>query len=231
MFHREKCIGCGRCHGVAADDRNFVCYQDAREICGKEYTVEEVFHQVARDQDFYENSGGGVTFSGGECMLQPEVLTELLAKCKEAGIHTAVDTAGNVDWEIFERVLPFTDLFLYDLKAYTETLHLEGTGVPNERILKNLCMLSDAAKAGRTKMTVRIPVVGGYNDSPEEMQKMADFLHPLCIEKTELLAYHGMAKGKYEALGMPFTEYRALDDGTMKRYRLLFSRQGEGGKI
>ena len=228
MFHREKCIGCGRCRGVARNDLDFVCYQDAREKCGKEYTVEKVLEQVVRDRDFYENSGGGVTFSGGECMLQPEFLIEILEKCKKAGIHTAVDTAGHVEWESFEQVLPFTDLFLYDLKAFTEKLHREGTGVSNKRILENLKKLSDVSLAGRTKIIVRVPVVGGYNDREEEIRKMAEFLAPLCIEKTELLTYHGMAKNKYEALGMPFTEFKVPDEKVMKRYREIF--ESERGK-
>ena len=223
MFHKEKCIGCGRCRNHAPDDLDFVCYQDARERCGFEYTTEEIFEKVQKDKKFYENSGGGVTCSGGECMLQIDFLRDFLKKCKNEGIHTAVDTAGNVDWSCFEQILPVTDLFLYDLKAVTEKLHIEGTGVSNQRILENLRRLSEVAEKGKTKIWIRIPVIGGYNDTLEEMEKITDFLEPLCIEKIELLSYHGMAKNKYEALGMKFTEYQKPDEEFLNTCRKRFS--------
>ncbi len=95
MFYADKCTGCGRCRGITAADTDFVCFNDAKQICGREYTADEVFAEIVKDKTFYENSGGGATFSGGECMLQIDFLCEILKKCKENGIHTAVDTAGN----------------------------------------------------------------------------------------------------------------------------------------
>ena len=103
LFYQNKCTRCGRCKDLTVDDENFICFNDAKEICGKEYSVDEVLKEVIKDKAFYETSGGGVTFSGGECMLQIDFLTEILKKCKENGIHTAVDTAGHIPWESFEK--------------------------------------------------------------------------------------------------------------------------------
>lgn len=120
MYYKDKCTGCGKCAKVCPNQLKkcdfcgkceLYCPADARKICGKEYSADEVFNEIAKDKTFYENSGGGATFSGGECMLQIGFLCEILKKCKENGIHTAVDTAGNVPWEYFEKILPYTDIF------------------------------------------------------------------------------------------------------------------------
>ena len=125
----EVCDHCGAC----AD----ACKAKALYMCGKDVTVDEVMRRLKRDQPFFEESGGGATVSGGECLWQPDFTTELLRQCKEAGIHTAVDTTGYVKWEVFERVLPYADLFLYDLKCMDSQLHERVIGVPNELILEN----------------------------------------------------------------------------------------------
>ena len=116
LFYQHKCTGCGRCKNVTAESTDFLCFNDAKEICGKEYTIAEVLSEVMKDRAFYEASGGGVTFSGGECMLQIDFLVEILKKSKENGLHTAIDTAGNIPFERFEKIMPYTDMFLYDLK-------------------------------------------------------------------------------------------------------------------
>ena len=147
MFYKNKCTGCGKCrekcpHNLELCDLcgkcSLFCPQDARDICGKEYTVDEVLKEVLKDKVFYETSGGGVTFSGGECMLQIEFLTKILKACKENGIHTAVDTAGHVPYERFEQILPYTDLFLYDVKCFDSEKHRQYAGVGNGLILENL---------------------------------------------------------------------------------------------
>lgn len=143
LFYQNKCTGCGRCADLSVDNEKFFCLNDAKEICGREYTVQEVLSEIIKDKTFYETSGGGVTFSGGECMLQIDFLVEILKKCKENGIHTAVDTAGNVPWHYFEKIMSCTDLFLYDVKCFSEQLHKTGTGITNELILENLKKLSD----------------------------------------------------------------------------------------
>ncbi len=198
MFYKNKCTLCGRCREVDTFDEEFFCYNDAREICGKEYPTDEVLKIILKDKTFYDNSGGGVTFSGGECMLQIDFLLEILQKCKENGIHTAVDTAGHIPWESFEKILPYTDLFLYDIKVMDNEVHKEYTGVTNSLILENLAKLlkNDGC------VWVRIPVIPGVNDTEKEMQQIKTFFdangYP---EKIEFLPYHAMGEHKYEALG------------------------------
>ena len=217
MFYADKCTGCGRCSGITAADTDFICFNDAKQICGKEYTVDEVFAEVVKDRSFYENSGGGVTFSGGECMMQIDFLYEVLKKCKESGIHTAVDTAGNVPWERFEKILPFTDLFLYDVKAFSEELHKEGTGVSNSLILENLKRLS-----GKAKIIIRIPIIGGYNDNINEINRIADFLKDIEFSKVELLPYHSLGEHKYDALNMEREKFSVPDKSDMDKYKKIF---------
>lgn len=198
MFYADKCVRCGRCENIPEDDAAFVCFNGARELCGKEMTAEEVLSVVTKDRAFYENSGGGVTFSGGECMLQIDFLAEILKKCKENGIHTAVDTAGHVPFASFERILPHTDLFLYDIKSMDSGIHKQYTGVGNALILENLTRLLQAG-AG---VCVRVPVIPPVNDTEEEMQKIRAFFEENGYPADfELLPYHKMGEHKYEALG------------------------------
>lgn len=229
LFYKNKCTGCGKCAEVCPHHLQkcdlcgkceLYCPNDARKVCGKSRTAEELLKEVAKDKVFYDTSGGGVTFSGGECMLQPEVLLELLQLCKENGIQTAVDTAGCVAWEYFERIMPYTDLFLYDMKCFSEELHIQGTGVSNKLILENLKRLS-AEFAG--DIIVRIPVIGGFNDGEEEIHAMAKFLKALKIKEVELLPYHKMGEHKYEAADMKFTEYTVPDKEKMEAYKRLFT--------
>lgn len=229
MFYKNKCTGCGKCKEKCPNHLEscelcgkctLYCPHDAREICGKEYTVDEVMREILKDKVFYENSGGGVTFSGGECMLQIETLTELLAKCKENRIHTAVDTAGDLPWMHFERILPFTDLFLYDIKCFTDSLHVDGTGISNKRILENLTHLSQKTSVD---IIVRIPIIPTFNDDVSELQHVADFLRPLRIRNVELLPYHSMGEHKYEGLGRVFTHFDVPDKQAIESSKSLFN--------
>ncbi len=228
LFYSDKCTGCGKCVSVCPNKGKkcelcgkcaLFCPRDARKLCGREYGIEEVMRELLRDKCFYENSGGGVTFSGGECMLQIDFLSEILRECKTEGIHTAVDTAGNVPFSYFERILPFTDLFLYDIKAFSAEKHKEGTGADNARILENAKRLS-----GKSKILFRIPVIGGFNDEETEMQKIADFLKDISHEKVELLPYHALGEHKYRALGVNVEVFSAPSPERMKRFRAMFER-------
>lgn len=228
LFYSDKCTGCGKCVSVCPNKGKkcelcgkcaLFCPHDARKLCGREYGIEEVMRELLRDKCFYENSGGGVTFSGGECMLQIDFLSEILRECKTEGIHTAVDTAGNVPFSYFERILPFTDLFLYDIKAFSAEKHKEGTGADNARILENAKRLS-----GKSKILFRIPVIGGFNDEETEMQKIADFLKDISHEKVELLPYHALGEHKYRALGVNVEVFSAPSPERMKRFRAMFER-------
>lgn len=229
MFYKDKCTGCGKCAEVCPNKLEscdfcgkctVFCPSDARKVCGREITANDLIKELVKDKMFYETSGGGVTFSGGECMLQIDFLEEILRLCKENGLHTAVDTAGNVPYEYFERILPYTDLFLYDVKCFDEALHKEGTGVSNKRILENLKMLSDKTDA---QIIVRIPVMKGFNGNIEEMKKISGYLSGLRISKTELLPYHKMGEHKYDALNMTGVTYEVPTDDEMACFKKLLN--------
>jgi len=168
---------------------------------------------------FYGMSGGGVTFSGGECMLQIGFLKTLLQKCREAKIHTAVDTAGNVPWKSFEEILPYTDLFLYDMKCYSEDLHKKGTGVSNRLILENLQKLSEVFTG---EIIIRIPIIPDFNLDFTELQKMADHLHNLRLNRIEPLPYHRLGENKYAAIGKEGTIYRVPSKEEMEKVNKIF---------
>lgn len=220
LFYKNKCAGCGRCKDLTVNDEAFSCYKDAKEICGKEYTVDEVLKEVLKDRAFYEISGGGVTFSGGECMLQIDFLEEILKECKRNGIHTAVDTAGHVLYDRFERILPYTDLFLYDVKCFDSEKHSKYTGVGNELILENLKKLLATDKP----VWVRIPIIGTLNDTIEEMQKIKEYLFSCGNpKKIDLLPYHAMGEHKYIALGKETPRFSAPSKEKIRQLKNIFS--------
>jgi len=228
MFYKDKCTGCGKCIEKCPNALEkcelcgkctLYCPHDAREICGKEYTVDGVMREILKDKAFYDNSGGGVTFSGGECMLQIDFLEEILKECKRNGIHTAVDTAGHVPFERFEQIISYTDLFLYDVKCFDSDKHKKYTGVGNERILSNLKKLLRMDKT----VWVRIPIVPGVNDSDSEMKEIKNYLdsygHP---EKVELLPYHAMGEHKYTALGKEVQTFSVPSEEKMSQLKKIF---------
>lgn len=228
MFFANKCTGCGKCKEKCPNDLEscelcgkctLYCPQDAREICGKEYSSDEILREVLKDKAFYENSDGGVTFSGGECMLQIDFLEEMLKKCKQNGIQTAVDTAGHLPYEYFERIAPYTDLFLYDVKCLDSERHKKHTGVTNELILDNLKKLLNAKK----RVWIRIPTIPTVNDSIDEMKAIRAFLDAYGRpEKIELLPYHAMGEHKYAALGKEAALFSVPSEEKMKQLREIF---------
>jgi len=220
LFYENKCTNCGRCKEFTVGNSDFFCYNDAKEICGREYTTDEIYEITIKDKDFYDSSDGGVTFSGGECMLQTDFLAEIMKKCKENGIHTAVDTAGNVPWDSFEKIIPFTDLFLYDLKCWSGNLHKEGTGVSNERILDNLMKLSEKFTGD---IIIRIPIIPGFNSDEEEIKRIGDFLTSIRYKDIELLPYHKMGEHKYDALGKNFKSYIVPAKEEMDKYKKILN--------
>ncbi len=168
----------------------------------------EIFDEVCRDLPYYLSSGGGVTFSGGECMLEPDVLCELLDLARSKSIHTAIDTAGHLPFSAFERVLDKVDLFLYDLKCMDNARHRKYVGVENTLILENLARLLDRAQP----IWIRIPIIPGVNDTAEEMDAVAAFLsaHP-APQRIEILPYHAMGEHKYAALGLKLHSFHTPD--------------------
>jgi pyruvate formate lyase activating enzyme len=187
---KTSCDECGLCAGV--------CKPSALYMCGKDMTIDDVMEKIDRDKPFYEDSGGGVTISGGECLCQPDFTIELLKCCKAMGVHTAVDTTGFVPWETIEKALPYTDLFLYDLKCMDSALHKQVIGVPNELILENA---EKIAKAGG-QLWIRIPVMPLFNDAEEHFEKYGQFLDRVrsAVVIVQLLPYHKMGLSKYDRL-------------------------------
>ena len=165
MFHRNNCIACGKCAEV--------CVGDAIVFYGEEKSADELLPELLKDKEFYQNSGGGVTLSGGECLLQTDACVELLKKLKENGVHTAVDTCGFVPINALERVKDYTDVFLYDIKAFEEETHKQCTGQSNRLIFENLLFLEERG----CKMEIRIPYVPDYND--KEIHKIIEFVKNL----------------------------------------------------
>ena len=227
MFYANKCVACGKCkekcpHSLEKCELcgkcTIYCIHDAREICGKEYTADELVQEIIKDKPFYETSGGGVTFSGGECMLQIDFLFELLQKCKSEGIHTAVDTAGHIPYLNFEKILPYTDLFLYDVKCFDSNKHKKYTGVGNELILKNLEQLLKIGKP----LWVRIPIIPSVNDTEDEIRSILSFINTHGkAERVELLPYHALGEHKYAAIGKDVQTFFAPDDEKMTQLRNL----------
>lgn len=191
-FDRARCLGCGRC---AAE-----CFAEALVLVGRRVSVQEVLDEVLADRPFYESSGGGVTLSGGEPLLQLDFCRALLAACRNAGLHTAIETAAHVPWEQIEAVLPLLDLVMLDIKLLDEEAHRAATGVGNRRILEN------ARRLGAAKpLIVRTPVVPGVNDTPEAIGAIARFAAALpSLVSYELLPFHPMAANKYESLGRTY---------------------------
>ena len=190
IFDRTLCTACGKC--VEA------CFYDALSLYGKNMTVEEVFQLVMEDRNFYSYSGGGVTISGGEPLLQADFCTELFRALQAENIHTAIDTSGSVGWKAIASVLPYTKLFLYDLKQMDETLHKTYTGQSNERILENLRRLSEVGAS----IEIRIPLIPRFNDDKENVDAIGRFLNGLSgIVLVRVLPYHSLARSKYESIG------------------------------
>ncbi|GHU01607.1 hypothetical protein FACS1894147_01770 [Spirochaetia bacterium] len=170
-------------------------------IAGQQYEAEELARLLLKDKKILNSSGGGVTFSGGEPLLQADFIREVFGLLKKEGLHTAIETASNVKWEAFEKVLTLTDLFICDIKAFDAALHREGTGAGNGQILENLKRLD---KAG-AKILFRIPVIPGYNDTEEAVLEIGSFVESLGAKHpVELLAFHNICAGKYDALGRKF---------------------------
>ncbi len=189
---RELCRVCGKCCQV--------CLMDARKIVGKRVTVDEVLSVVEKDRIFYERSGGGITLSGGEPLMQPEFSAALLAACKDKGLHTVIETSGYQKWELLWPVIINTDLVLLDIKIMDSSLHKEVIGVPNELILDNAKRISESGK----EIIIRIPVIPGYNDSIDNLSNTAEFATKIGVKEIHLLPYHRLGESKYERLGRKY---------------------------
>jgi pyruvate formate lyase activating enzyme len=215
---RSRCDNCGSC--------SVRCYPKALSVSGTDYTVEEIVNRVTRDKPFYEQSGGGVTISGGEPLSQPDFVLELLMRLKERELHTALDTTGHVQFDILERVLPYVDLFLYDLKHMDGSQHKAATGVPNDLILENARKLA----AADANLQIRVPVIPRFNDSDENFRETALFCKSLgkAVTVVQLLPYHNLGVVKYQRIDdrMAALEAEPPTEDRMRSIRQLFEEHG-----
>ncbi|PKN98876.1 MAG: glycyl-radical enzyme activating protein [Chloroflexi bacterium HGW-Chloroflexi-4] len=250
LYRANRCVLCGACaevcpqhaitlNGSADTDRKScktcgscaeTCYNGARELSGCETSVEQVMSEVLRDTPFYEGSGGGVTFSGGEPLLQPRFLLELLCACRAHDLHTVVDTSGLATWEVIDSLRIYVDLFLFDLKMMDDKRHIEYTGVSNQLILNNLKKLAEAG----SNITICIPLIPGINDDGDNLRASGEFIRSLPnITSVEIMGYHDLAAAKYEALGLAYQlkHLSAPDKSEMRRSAGLLEQVGLQVKI
>lgn len=226
LYTASKCMHCGRCIAVCPEhhviqDNNMVflrddcrkcgscaeeCPSGALSLCGKRTSVEEIMAELCKDLHYYRQSGGGVTLSGGECLLQADFCAALLQKCKAADIHTCIETGLFVPWHAIEKALSVCDFFYADCKIADPKKHKQYTGQDNLLILENLQKLAIAVPG---KVTVRIPLIPGVNDSTEDIRGFASCLQPFCqmLAGIEVLRYNNLAQGKYLQLEKAYTDF------------------------
>ena len=227
VFHRENCTACGTCVET--------CYAEARVLVGKEMDAEEVVQEVLKDRPFYETSEGGVTLSGGEPVLQPEFSRAILERCKAEGIHTAIETAGNVPWENLASLMPATDMIMMDLKQMDSAKHRAATRVPNERILTNARRL--VAETDKP-ILFRIPVIPTVNDTDEDVGAIAAFVKEMVDLRAsngqtakislELLPFHRLAGDKYRSLEIDNRSYDLVPPSKEKMTGLVDTARSFG---
>jgi pyruvate formate lyase activating enzyme len=191
---RERCDVCGACAQA--------CPAAALDVIGRHWTPDGLMHELLKDQIFYETSGGGITFSGGEPMMQVDFLGQVLPRCREAGLHVALDTCGAAAWEKYERVLPWVDLVLLDLKIMDAERHKTATGASNDIILENARRIAAKGKP----MWIRTPVIPGYTDDLANIVSIARFIRDALptVQRWDLLAYTNLGRPKYHRLDRPY---------------------------
>jgi pyruvate formate lyase activating enzyme len=236
VFFKGCPLSCPWCHNPESIDAKPFAFQkkvmveeewfEHEEWVGRSYAVDEVMDTLLRDKIFYEESGGGVTFSGGEPLLQPEFLSELLAVCQREGLHTAVDTCGQVHRKFLDLILPFTSLFLFDFKHIDAVKHKMSTGYSNDLIIENLQYLLKSSKP----VHLRIPVIPAFNQNENDITEMMLFLKslPVKVEQVDLLPYHTLGNNKYKRFAMPnpMDGIPGLKKNDLMPYKEVFENEG-----
>ena len=218
-FVKDDCAACGKCVEV--------CPASALELCGEIKTSDEVFNEIKKDLHYYKASNGGITFSGGECLLYPDFISDIAKKCKKEGIHTAVESAFFVPWENAEKVIPYIDLFFADLKIPDSEKHRKYTGHSNNIILKNIRNLSNR----HDNIILRIPVIPGVNDSDEDISTFAEIISSFGkgIKEVELLKYNNLAESKYKIADEKYTSFSDSTQGNDEMKRLCSFLENKAG--
>ncbi len=243
LYNEEKCTKCGACEKrcsskcikikeakmihdftkcILCENCIDSCIYNAREMVGTEYTVNELMKEIEKDRVFYEESGGGVTLSGGEVMMQINFVEELVKRCHGKGISVAMDTCGYAPFENYERILPYVDVFLYDIKIINSQKHETYTGKPSEIILDNLKRLSEK----NARINLRIPLIEGVNTQEENIKEIIAFIKNLNILKINLLPYHDIGKDKYKRLNRHYkgNGMRKPSDEKIKEIKEMFEK-------
>ena len=249
IFHHHKCTACGRCVAKCKQGANSIvdgkivfdrskctacgvctdwCITEARELAGKEYTVDALVKEAMKDKIFYEQSGGGVTLSGGEVMASQHMdyVEEVCRKLHENGVSVFIDTSGYTDYENLKRILRYVDVFLYDIKVMDPEGHKKYIGVDNSLILENLKKLSDEG-AG---LYIRLPIIQQVNATDEHIESVIHFLkeNNIHARQVNLLPYHDIGKGKYASLDMEYhdDEMSVPVSELMEHFKSMFEEQG-----
>ena len=193
QFVRERCNSCGKCTEV--------CYAGTLQLAGRKLSVKEVVEEVLKDKKFYDISGGGVTLSGGDVVVQHRFTNAMLGRCKKEGLHTAIETAANCRWMILEDLLPLLDLIMMDIKLIDSRRHKEATSASNRNILRNAQKLSETGNP----LIIRTPIIPNVNDNVEDISAIAEFIHAFPnLLYYELLPFHRLGEGKYRSLGIDY---------------------------
>jgi len=250
LYNQDKCTLCGecikRCPKSAiqminnrietdmskcnlCDECTHYCIHGAREIAGKEYSIDDIVKIVLKDKIFYEESKGGVTLSGGEPVMQIDCVEELLKRLKQENIHTSVDTSGIMPFNYYERIYKYTDLFLYDIKIIDEEKHKMFTGVSNSIILDNLRKLSKI----HNNINIRLPIIEGVNADDEHINALINLIRGLGIKDINLLPYHDISRHKYKKLDMEYDgqEMSVPTSEKMENFKLRLEDEGYTVKI
>jgi len=250
LYNRDKCTLCGecikRCPKSAiqminnrietdmskcnlCDECTHYCIHGAREIAGKEYSIDEIVKIALKDKIFYEESKGGVTLSGGEPVMQIDCVEELLKRLKKENIHTAVDTSGIMPFKYYEQIYKYTDLFLFDIKLIDKEKHKKFTGLSNSIILDNLRKLSKI----HNNINIRLPIIEGVNADDEHINAFINLIRGLGIKDINLLPYHDISRHKYKKLNMEYDglEMSVPTSEKMENFKLRLEDEGYTVKI